>query len=404
MTDELLYERLAIEHRAHALTACRACTERRSRTSTSSIPLLIAPVFRHGAILARLPPGARAERVRHELGRDPCVPARSSADLERRPALRRRRGDRDGALDHALVVPPDRGRRRIRRSSGRCWRSRQPSSRPSVRTRPARSAGDRRWRCSLARSSIRLALVLPARDRRRRARRAAAARRRSASTSRSSPSTPSAPSAALALVLTGHSLLGTYSQTANGNPLPPEILESAPAHVAVVALAGGLIPFLVGGAWAVSNLFRIDRGEGRAFAWLTVVTVVVLTVEVASFDLRFGGGLLRERYLFYITPLLLCAFAAALSAPRLPRWSLLVPLSILDDRLLARAAPRRTRSSTSTHRRRCSTTGCSRRCTAPAGCESRSSSLRSSSACSSSKADALLPRAPVRDRALRRYC
>ena len=135
--------------------------------------------------------------------------------------------------------------------------------------------------------------------------------------------------AALALAATGHGLLGTYAQTARGNPLPREILESAPSHLAVVALAGGLIPFLVGGAWAVSNLLRIDRGEGRAFAWLTVVTVVVLTVEVASFVLRFGGGLVRERYLFYLTPLLLCAFAAALSAPRLPRWSLLVPLSIL---------------------------------------------------------------------------
>ncbi len=135
--------------------------------------------------------------------------------------------------------------------------------------------------------------------------------------------------AALALGATGHGLLGTYAQTARGNPLPREILESAPSHLAVVALAGGLIPFLVGGAWAVSNLLRIDRGEGRAFAWLTVVTVVVLTVEVASFVLRFGGGLVRERYLFYLTPLLLCAFAAALSAPRLPRWSLLVPLSIL---------------------------------------------------------------------------
>jgi hypothetical protein len=135
--------------------------------------------------------------------------------------------------------------------------------------------------------------------------------------------------AALVLVTTGHALLGTYAQTASGNPLPAEILTSAPAHLAVVALAGGLLPFLVGGAWAVSNLTRREPGESRVFAWLTVVTVVVLTVEVASFDLRFGGGLVRERYLFYITPALLCAFAAALSAPRLPRWSLLAPLSIL---------------------------------------------------------------------------
>ena len=133
---------------------------------------------------------------------------------------------------------------------------------------------------------------------------------------------------ALALAVSGHALLGTYAQTARGNPLPPEIVESAPAHLAVVALAGGLLPFLVGGAWAVSNLTCRDRGEGRALAWLTVVTVVILTVEVASFNLRFGGGFVRERYLFYITPVLLCAFAAALSASRLPRWSLLVPLSI----------------------------------------------------------------------------
>jgi|tagenome__1003787_1003787.scaffolds.fasta_scaffold20934759_1 hypothetical protein len=135
--------------------------------------------------------------------------------------------------------------------------------------------------------------------------------------------------ATLALAVTGHSPLGTYTQTASGNPFPATMLQSAPAHVAVVALAGGLLPFLLGGAWAVSNLLRIDRGEGRAFAWLTVVTVIVLTVEVASFDLRFGGGLVRERYLFYIAPVLFCAFAAALSAPRLPRWSLLVPLAIL---------------------------------------------------------------------------
>jgi len=133
---------------------------------------------------------------------------------------------------------------------------------------------------------------------------------------------------ALVLFVLGHTLLGTYSQTAKGNPLPRQIVESAPAHLAVVALAGGLLPFLLGGAWAVSNVLRIDRGERRVFAWLTVVTVVVLAVEVASFNLRFGGGLVRERYLFYLTPLLLCAFAAALTEVRLPRWSLLAPLSI----------------------------------------------------------------------------
>jgi hypothetical protein len=133
---------------------------------------------------------------------------------------------------------------------------------------------------------------------------------------------------AVALLATGHHLLGTYAQTASGNPLPSGILTSAAAHLAIVALAGGLLPFLLGGGWLVSNLRRSETLERAAFAWLGVVTIVVLTLEVASFDLRFGGGLVRERYLFYLTPVLLVAFAAALTAARAPRWSLAVPLAI----------------------------------------------------------------------------
>jgi hypothetical protein len=135
--------------------------------------------------------------------------------------------------------------------------------------------------------------------------------------------------AALALTLTGHGLLGSYATTVSGNPLPWQIVESAPAHLAIVALAGGLLPFLVGGGWLVANLARSESADRLALAWLGVVTVVVLSVEVASFDLRFGGGLVRERYLFYLTPLLLVAAAAALSAERRPRLSLAIPLAVL---------------------------------------------------------------------------
>ena len=134
---------------------------------------------------------------------------------------------------------------------------------------------------------------------------------------------------AVGLQAAGHSILGLYSQTAHGNPLPLELLRSAPVHLAVVALAGGLLPFLVGGAWIVSNVRASETSERHAFAVLGAITIVVLTVEVASFNLRFGGGLVRERYLFYITPLLLTALAAALTAERWPRWSLAAPLAVL---------------------------------------------------------------------------
>ena len=135
--------------------------------------------------------------------------------------------------------------------------------------------------------------------------------------------------AAVAVVATGHALLGTYSTTVSSNPLPPQIAGSAPAHFAIVALAGGLLPALIGGAWLASNLRRSESEERVAFAWLGIIAVIGLTVEAASFNLRFGGGLVRERYLFYITPILLVAMVAGLSAARRPRWSVALPLAVL---------------------------------------------------------------------------
>ena len=38
---------------------------------------------------------------------------------------------------------------------------------------------------------------------------------------------------------------------------------------------------------------------------------------------------MRDRYLFYVTPLILCAFAAGLTAARTPRGSLVLPLAVL---------------------------------------------------------------------------
>jgi hypothetical protein len=135
--------------------------------------------------------------------------------------------------------------------------------------------------------------------------------------------------AALVLVASGHNLLGTYASTTSGNPFPADMLRAVPAHLAVVGLATGLLPLLIGGAWLASNLRRSEDEERFAFAWLGTLTVLALAIEVGSFDLRFGGGAVRDRYLFYIAPLLFVALAAALSASRPPRWSLGAPLAIV---------------------------------------------------------------------------
>ncbi|HEV7641881.1 MAG TPA: hypothetical protein VGO39_13525 [Gaiellaceae bacterium] len=125
---------------------------------------------------------------------------------------------------------------------------------------------------------------------------------------------------ALGLLAAGHNPLGTYSSTTSGNPLPAAIVPSFFSHLAAVAIGLGLVPFIVGGAW----LLRRD-----AFAILALLTTVSLTLEVASFDLRFGGGLVRDRYIYYLAPVFAIAFAAALASWERPSWKLGVPVGVL---------------------------------------------------------------------------
>src|SRR5204862_194095 len=114
---------------------------------------------------------------------------------------------------------------------------------------------------------------------------------------------------ALAPVTTGHaaSALGTYGSTVSGNLLPTDSGRSFAEHAAAVALGLGILPFVVGVAWLLANAVRRN-----GFAVLASVTVLALLLEVTVFDLRFGGGIVRDRYLFYLAPLVFAGFACAL--------------------------------------------------------------------------------------------
>jgi hypothetical protein len=67
----------------------------------------------------------------------------------------------------------------------------------------------------------------------------------------------------------------------------------------------------------LAGVVRPTDTRRRGFATLALLTVSALAFETASFDLRFGGeDILRDRYLFYVVPLLLVASAAALTEGR----------------------------------------------------------------------------------------
>jgi hypothetical protein len=125
------------------------------------------------------------------------------------------------------------------------------------------------------------------------------------------------------------SAFGTYGSALQGNLLPGGIGRSLLEHVAVLALGLGILPFVVGTAWLCSSLVRPAAGEAQAFAAVCAATLAAVILEVTSFDVRLVGGIAADRYLFYLAPLVLTSFAAALCLPPWPRRSLLVPLALV---------------------------------------------------------------------------
>ncbi len=126
----------------------------------------------------------------------------------------------------------------------------------------------------------------------------------------------------------GSTLLGSYSTTARGTgDVSLSLFRLAAEHLAVIGLTFAVLPFLVAVAWLLARLRPSATPHERAFAVVSVIAIVLLTLEVASFDDRFGGGLVKDRYLFYVAPLILVGLAGAVVGPW-PRWSLAIPAAV----------------------------------------------------------------------------
>jgi hypothetical protein len=120
---------------------------------------------------------------------------------------------------------------------------------------------------------------------------------------------------AVILALAGSlgSLLGVYGVTVEqGSLLPSGVWSSAARHLDAVAIGSGLLPLILGGGWMISTFVRPLSKTEHALAALSLGTIVLFTFEAASFSVRFGDGVVRDRYLFYVVPILLIGAAAAL--------------------------------------------------------------------------------------------
>jgi len=137
--------------------------------------------------------------------------------------------------------------------------------------------------------------------------------------------------AAVILAATGNlsRALGTYSVTAEGNVTPSGMPRSLLEHVAPLGLGVGIVPFVLGGAWLLASVVGERTRAQRAFAAIAGVAFLALLFEVTSYDLRFGAGRLHDRYLFYVVPLLLIAFISMLLERAWPRWAIVAAGAVL---------------------------------------------------------------------------
>src|SRR5829696_5787106 len=118
----------------------------------------------------------------------------------------------------------------------------------------------------------------------------------------------------------GSRLLGSYSVTAENLRIDFDLVQLAFEHVAALALGLAILPFIVGCAWLIDRLRPSASPRERAFAVVGTTALVLLLVQVSSFNQRFGAGLVKDRYLFYVVPIVLVGLAAAVSERRWPRW------------------------------------------------------------------------------------
>jgi hypothetical protein len=128
--------------------------------------------------------------------------------------------------------------------------------------------------------------------------------------------------AALALLLVGSldAVVGNYAEPFRGRLLPHGVWSSAASHLVHVVVGCGVVPFVLGVAWMLVAVRAAERQEGRAFAVLSLVLLPLLTLQVASFDLRFTPHAFdQDRYLFYLAPLFAVAAAAGLTTQRVSR-------------------------------------------------------------------------------------
>ena len=322
MPNELLNEHRAISV-AQTLSPLPVLHRQFVASFDQLYPLLIAPMFRDGDVLVDL---RNAHALNAYVMTSACIPAYL---LARRVTDSQLFAYLIAALSvlHAVDLlrdPPD---GRGRRLPGVPVGAARVPARPGGAVAPTRRAGDRRDRARVpGTAAARRARNRPP-DRRRRVRdrrfrpprRAVRSRERSRSTGLPASSMPS-----------GSSLPSASSHPAGSPARSASTARRSPAtsfRTGSRSRSPGISPasrsasasclWSPGSRGSLARFFRPPgRPEQHAFACLGATASVAVLVQVTVFDLRFIDGLVLDRYLIYLVPIVFLGFVCALRDSR----------------------------------------------------------------------------------------
>lgn len=114
------------------------------------------------------------------------------------------------------------------------------------------------------------------------------------------------------------SAFGFYGDTLTGLVLNGATLDIARSYFTFLAIGLGILPTVLTLGFIGESLISPVSRRIHAFACLALVTIVALVLQVAEVTVRFDEGVLQERYLFYILPLLAVGMCAGLLHTRHP--------------------------------------------------------------------------------------
>ena len=316
MTDELHYERLAISV-AHTGSLLPRIHGEHVSNVNQLYPIILSLVYGDGNVPSSLEAAHRLNAFLFASAAIPSTCSRGASGSDGSRASGRRIG-RGSSLERARLVPPDRGSR-IRFLLGVACTDARGIQKTSVADALAFAA---LLLAVVARTQLLvLALAFPVAV----VAEALLTRESMRSLVRSQPVLLGGYGLAV-LVFIGAAasgeagrLLGSYSVTATGIRLNFDLLQLAAEHVAVLALGVAILPFVAAAGWLVDRVRPSAAAPERVFAVAGCATLVLLTLQVASFNQRFGPAV-KDRYLFYAVPVVLVALAATVTSARAPRW------------------------------------------------------------------------------------